>query len=98
MTKSSDLTVLLNVIRERPDDGNRWLALASWLWDHARDDEAVAVELFWPTLRDNVIVSGLSLQATLRDMAERARVLGEQARAFERWLNEAEEDEPPDTR
>jgi uncharacterized protein (TIGR02996 family) len=37
-----------DAIRERPDDGARWLALAGWLFDNGRDDEAVAVRAFWP--------------------------------------------------
>jgi hypothetical protein len=98
MTDAPDLTVLLNAIRERPDDGHRWLALSVWLWDNDRDDEAAAVQEFWPTLRDNVIVSGVSLHATLRQMARHAKVLGRRARRFERRLDEPEDDEPPDTR
>jgi hypothetical protein len=98
MTDAPDLTVLLCAIQERPDDGHRWLALASWLWDNDRNDEAAAVQVFWPTLRDNVIVSGVSLHGTLRQMARHAKALGRRARKFERRLDEPEEDQPPDPR
>lgn len=81
-----DLAVVLTALRERPDDGHRWLALASWLWDHDRDDEAVAVQVFWPTLRDNVVVSGASVHATLRQVARHAAQLGHRAREVERRL------------
>lgn len=85
-----DLAVLLTSLRERPDDGHRWLALASWLWDHDRDDEAAAVQVFWPTLRDNMLISGVSLYATLRHVARNAVSLGRRAREVER-LAAAEE-------
>jgi hypothetical protein len=44
----------------------RWLALAFWYRDNGRDDEAAVVQVFRPTLRDNLAVSGVSLHATLR--------------------------------
>jgi hypothetical protein len=84
MFDSPDVLVILNAIRERPDDGHRWLALASWLWDNDRDDEAAAVQVFWPNLRHNVKRSGVSVHATLRVVARRARLFGQQARAVER--------------
>jgi len=39
----------LDAIRSNPDDESRWLALAGWLWDNGRDDEAAVVRVFWPT-------------------------------------------------
>ena len=42
----TDLTVLVNAIRERPDDGDWRLAPASWLEDNGRDDEAAAVPVY----------------------------------------------------
>jgi uncharacterized protein (TIGR02996 family) len=63
------LVTILTAIRARPDDRDRWLALASWLWDNDRDDEAVAVRVFWPNLRDSVLVEGHSMHATLRYVA-----------------------------
>ena len=71
-----DLPQLLAAIRDKPDDGPRWLALASWLWDNGRDngrdDEAAAVRVFWPTLRDN-LANGVSLGDTLRQGTDGSR-------------------------
>jgi uncharacterized protein (TIGR02996 family) len=75
-----DLPDLLAAIRDRPDDEARWLALAGWLRDHGRDDEAAAVRAFWPTLRDNVMVSQVSVEETLRQLAQHAKMLGRRAR------------------
>jgi hypothetical protein len=77
-----DLPAILDAIRERPDDGKRWTALASWLWDNGRDDEAAAVRAFWPALRDTVVEAGVSLDETLRQVASHARTLGRRARAM----------------
>ncbi len=79
----ADQDGILNALREWPDDEARWLALASWLSDNSRDDEAATVRVFWPTLRDNVLVAGLSVNATLRDVARHAAVLGRRAREVE---------------
>src|SRR5215468_7837320 len=68
----TDLTVILTAIRDNPDHGHRWLHLASWLWDNDRDDEAAAVQVFWPTLRDNVTVAGVPLRANRRGRAVKA--------------------------
>jgi hypothetical protein len=78
-----DLAVLLAVLRNRPEDGHRWLALASWLWDQDRDDEAAAIQVFWPALRDNVLVSGVPLHATLRQVDRHAAWLGRRVREIE---------------
>jgi uncharacterized protein (TIGR02996 family) len=75
-----DLPALLDAIRERPDDGLRWLALASWLWDNGRDDEAAAVRAFWPALRDTVVEAGVSLDETLRQVAWHSKTLARRAR------------------
>ena len=93
MSDGPDVEVILNAIRERPDDGHRWLALASWLWDNDRDDEAVAVQVFWPNLRDRVLIEGHSVHATLRYVARYARVFGHKAREIE---GRAEETPPTD--
>jgi hypothetical protein len=76
-----DLPQLLDAIRARPDAG--WLALASWLRDNGRDDEAAAVRVYWPTLRDNVTVSGVSVELTVRELARHAARLGRRAREIE---------------
>jgi len=76
-----DLPAVLDAIRAKPDDGPRWPALASWLWDNGRDDEAAAVRVFWPVLRDNL--ARASLESTLADVARHAKLLGQQAREAE---------------
>jgi len=74
----------------RGDTG--WEALSTWLEDTGRDDEAAAVRVFWPTLRDNVTVAGVPLGLTLRGLARNAAALGRQAREIEQrvidWLAE----------
>jgi uncharacterized protein (TIGR02996 family) len=77
------LPALLDAIREEPNDERRWIALASWLWDNGRDDEAAVVRMFWPTLRDNVTISGVSLLQTLRQMTRHQRLLGRRAKEIE---------------
>jgi len=72
------LISILDAIRECPDDEAPWLALTEWLWDNGRDDEAVTVRVFWPTLRDNL--SCTSLAATLADVARNAKLLAKAAR------------------
>jgi uncharacterized protein (TIGR02996 family) len=49
-----DLRPVVEAIRERPDDEGGWLALAGWLQDQGRDDEAAAARMFWPTLREDL--------------------------------------------
>ena len=78
-----DLTVLLHAIRERPGDGQRWLALAAWLWDNGREDQSAAVRVIWPTLRGNVLVSGVPVHETLRQVVRRAARQGHRARQVE---------------
>ena len=81
-------SAILAAIRDQPDDGPRWLALASWYWDNGRDDEAAAVRTFWPVLRDN-LADGLSLDDTLADTARNARLLGQRARQVEARTRDA---------
>jgi uncharacterized protein (TIGR02996 family) len=78
-----DLPDLLAAIRDRPGDEAGWLALSAWLWDNGRDDEAVVVRVYWPTLRDNVTVCGVSLHGTLRKVARNAARLARRAREVE---------------
>ncbi len=87
MSDPPDLTVLLNAIRERPDDGDCWQALASWLEDMGRDDEAVAVRVYWPMFLDSVTVARVPLGLTPRQVARNAGVLGHQARQIEQNLH-----------
>jgi len=51
MPATPDLAAILNAINENPDDRDHWLALAWWLWDNGRDDEAVVIRVRWATLR-----------------------------------------------
>jgi uncharacterized protein (TIGR02996 family) len=44
----NDYTTILKAIRRKPDDPACWLALAGWLADNGRDDEAAAVRMFSP--------------------------------------------------
>jgi uncharacterized protein (TIGR02996 family) len=80
LSTAPDLPQFLDAIRARPDAEAGWLALAGWLWDYGRDDEAAAVRVFWPTLRDNVKVAGVSVEQTLRELARDVARLGRRAR------------------
>jgi uncharacterized protein (TIGR02996 family) len=86
MPDPPDLVALLDALRDRPDDGDGWLALAAWLADHGRDDEAAAVRVYWPAFRDQVTVTGVPLGLTLRQVARNAGTLGPQARQIEENL------------
>jgi hypothetical protein len=79
-----DLPTLLQSIRADPDDKPQWLALSWWLWAGGREDEAAVVRVFWPTLRDHMTQDGWSLEATVADVAENAKVLGDAAPEIER--------------
>jgi len=76
-----DLPVILDAIREKPDDGPRWLALASWLRDNGRDDEAAAVRTLWPTFRENLAFT--TLGQTMDNLARHAALFGNIARQVE---------------
>jgi hypothetical protein len=69
------------------------LALAAWLWDNGRNDEAAPVRVYWPTFRDNVTVAGISVVKTLRKLARHAGMLGRRPREIEarRWDGPANE-------
>src|SRR4051794_12302998 len=87
-----DLPAILDAIRERPDDGARWLALARWPLDNGREDEAAAVRVFWPTMRDHVVEAEVSAEASLAEVARNAKVLCRAARQIEGkaadWAND----------
>jgi len=78
MTMADPPTAVLDAIRAGPNYAERWRALADWLFIQARDDEASAVWVLWPTLRDNLAV--VSLEDTLADVAKNAAVLAAIAR------------------
>jgi uncharacterized protein (TIGR02996 family) len=71
----------VDAINENPDDGDRWLALASWLWDNGRDNEALVVRVLWPTLRDNI--ADTSLEATPAEVRRSRKRLAKWARKIE---------------
>jgi uncharacterized protein (TIGR02996 family) len=74
---------LLAAILADPDDEPRWLALAGWFADHGREDEAAAVRVFWPALR-NSLGGGRTLDWLLEYVRANADRLGGQARQFEK--------------
>ena len=87
MPPATDLPAsLLRAIDDDPKEAEHWLALADWLFVHARDDEAVAVRALWPTLRENLAVA--SLEDTLADVAKNAAVLAKIARKMPRHDDE----------
>jgi hypothetical protein len=81
---------VLDAIREKPDDGPGWFALAAWRLDNGRDDEAVVIRAFWPTLRDNL--SATTIEATPDDVARNARLLSAVAQEVERRTSEEPDD------
>jgi hypothetical protein len=82
MTDPPGLTaILVDAIRVRPDDHGAWADLSDWLWIQGRDDKAVAVRVLWPTLLDNLSLA--TLEATLADVAQDAKLLGTVAREVE---------------
>jgi uncharacterized protein (TIGR02996 family) len=77
-----DLPDLLDAIQADPNSEGRWLALSWWLSDNGRDDEAAAVRVFWPTLRDTV-AAGTTVRETMRRVAGNAAKLSRRARRIE---------------
>ena len=53
-----DLPTILDAIREKPDDGPRWLALAGWLLDDPR--EGAGTGMFATPVGSAVAVAGTS--------------------------------------
>jgi hypothetical protein len=84
-----DLPDLLDAIRQRPDRGFAWLALAAWLCGRGRHDEADAVRVFWPALSAQVR-AGNSVHLTLRGVARRAALWGHRARQAEQRRRDRE--------
>jgi hypothetical protein len=77
-----DLPPILAAIREQLHHEPRWLALAGWLADEGRDDEAAAVRVHWRTLAENV-AGGVSVDETVAEVTRHAKLLGEVARRIE---------------
>jgi uncharacterized protein (TIGR02996 family) len=84
----SELPDLLAAIRAEPNREANWLALAFWLADRGRDDEAAVVRVFWPALRDTV-GAGTPLHQALRTVARNAARLGRRSREVEERVGEA---------
>jgi hypothetical protein len=57
-----------------------------WLW--SRGHEADFVRAFWPTLGDNITVSGVSLLETLGQSARHSRLVERRAREIEELVVE----------
>jgi uncharacterized protein (TIGR02996 family) len=72
---------LLAAIHADRNDVARWLALAAWLSENGRADEAAAVRVFWREIRDGP--GGQSIEAALKDVRDHAEVLGRLARQVE---------------
>jgi hypothetical protein len=76
-----DLPSPVGAIHNLPDDEAGWLALAAHYRDNGRDDEAAAVRVFWPALRDGLRLR--SLESVLDHVRRHADRLGRRAREFE---------------
>jgi hypothetical protein len=74
-----DLPAILDTIRHQRDDERHWLALAGWLWDNGRDDEAAVVRVFWPVIRYEIECER-SVEDALDLVRRNAELLGKQAR------------------
>jgi hypothetical protein len=72
----------------RPDRGFGWIALAVWLSQQGRYDEAAAVRVFWPKLSARVR-AGDSVHMTLRDVARHADWWGRRARQVDHEARQA---------
>jgi uncharacterized protein (TIGR02996 family) len=72
---------LMDALARNPDDRERWLALAAWYQENGRGDEAAAVRVFWPSIRDNLAFT--PLETALDDLAHNARLLADIAQEIE---------------
>jgi hypothetical protein len=89
------LPTLMQSVRENPGDKAGWLALSFWMWSDGREDEAAVLRVLWPTLRDHMAQDRWSLEATLADVAENAKVLARVARQIEARASEGPDDRWP---
>jgi hypothetical protein len=74
---------LTAAVAAEPDRESAWLALAAWFRDNGRDEEAAAVRVFWPALRDG-LAGGRTLERILEYVRVNAWRLGPQAREWEK--------------
>lgn len=75
-------SALLAAVQDRPDVETRWLALAGWLGDNGRDDEAAAIRVFWAVIRDSM-EDRRTPESPLDLIRRNAKRLGRRARGIE---------------
>jgi uncharacterized protein (TIGR02996 family) len=80
-----EYVAILDSIRAKPNDAAHWLLLAGWLADNGHDDQAAAVRVFFPVMRENLSL-GATLEQTIAivrldsvPLGRRARLMEEQA-------------------
>jgi uncharacterized protein (TIGR02996 family) len=78
-----DLPAILDRLRAAPDEAAHWLAWADWLRDNGRDDEAAAVRMFHPAIRDSLAM-GMGLAEAMELVARHAVKLARLAGSIER--------------
>jgi hypothetical protein len=78
----NDYQTILNSIRRKLDDAARWLALAVWLFDNGRDDEAAVVRVLFRVLQEN-LDRGATLEETLAIVQRNSGRLARLARLLE---------------
>jgi len=76
------METIVHSIRENPDDPTHWHALASWLADNGREEEAAVVRVFWPAIADTVAL-GVPVAEALEQVRRNAMRLGKAARDIE---------------
>jgi uncharacterized protein (TIGR02996 family) len=80
---------VLAAIRSDPNDGAAWLVLSEWYAEQGRYDEADAVRVFWPMMRESLETA--TLDAVLGELASAAKLLGGIARHVEVGRDDANE-------
>jgi hypothetical protein len=77
----SDPYTYLVAIQENPDDGSHWLAMPVWYLDAGRTDEAHAIRIVWPVLRD--CLDTVPLEESLKQVETGAVMFGNIAKHIE---------------
>jgi hypothetical protein len=80
--QAPDLATILDRIRAESYSPASWLALACWLADNGRDDEAAAVRGFWLELRE-CLGDGETVETALDVLPKIAPRLAPQVRTAE---------------
>ena len=78
----TELEAILNRIRANSGCEAHWLDLAGWFCDNGRDDEAAAMRIYWPVLRDS-ISPRVTLDETIAFVVRHAGQIGRTARDVE---------------